>query len=48
MICAMGIKQQKHFCEKCNTTTNHVTSYSQEGSGLVAKVKCSEHTELTT
>lgn len=47
MIWAMGTKQQQHFCEKCSTTTNHVTSYSQEGSGLVAKVNCSEHSDLT-
>jgi hypothetical protein len=42
----MGIKQQRHFCEKCNATTNHVTSYSQEGSGLMARVNCVEHSDL--
>lgn len=46
MIWAMGTKQQRHFCGECNTTTIHVTSYSQEGSGPVAKVNCSEHSDL--
>lgn len=47
-IWAMGTKQQRHFCEKCNTTTNHVTSYSEDESGLVARVNCSEHSDVIT
>jgi hypothetical protein len=45
---AVATKQQNHFCEKCNTTTNHVTSYSQIGNSLVATVSCTEHSELAT
>lgn len=43
----MGTKQQKHFCATCNTITNHVTSYKDDGGGLVALVRCSDHSDTT-
>ncbi|WP_285289592.1 hypothetical protein [Arthrobacter sp. ISL-65] len=44
----MGTKQQRHFCETCKTMTNHVTSYSDDSGGLLASVRCADHSDTTS
>lgn len=44
----MGIKQHRSFCAACGQATNHVTVYrtSDDGTRLIAKVECSEHSDV--
>lgn len=43
---AMATKQHKTFCAPCGATTNHVTSYGSRHGGIVASVRCAEHSDL--
>lgn len=48
----MATKQHKTYCDPCGATTNHVTSYgsSDRGKGIsmVASVRCTEHSDLSS
>lgn len=44
----MGVKQHRTFCAACGQATNHVTVYgtADDGASLVARVECSEHSDV--